>query len=392
MPEIPGEHGVSDSNPESDPLAARRKKSPPVDKTMLEVELQEAAPGLPESKSAEAGKDSLDERRKKAPPVDKTRLDMDALLDMASKTVAEKDEKLREELDARPAEPAKPIQPIEKFRPATSCKSSWDKMTGSETVRFCEQCKLQVYDFSKTELPEAEEIIFKREGKKDFILHRRTDGKFLTTDCPVGVKNKQLLMVAGMVAALLVVGCMIVLGSVQQAPSGTKNVTVTKENAQKQETEQASAVEKSSNGWVTITAPEGGSTTQTPSNSNFSTPAMLAPGQTNPALVPPNPADYPSQMATPSNAPMNPGQTPYIAEPAQQITTPPPSTQNGSGQSAMPGNAPAVSAPVTPAQTPLAEPSTAPGSVPVQTSVPSAQDSGSTQPAQQPGVWQRPRK
>lgn len=215
MPDNPGMSPASNSNPEIDESATRRKKSPPVVKTIteidaesgqvqvdsqpnathdplserrkkaslvnptiLEAETREPAPGPPESQNANAGNDSLDDRRKKAPTVDKTKLDMDAVLDMASKTVAEKDERLREELDARTLEPTRPFQPIEKFKYATPCQSSWDKMTGSDCVRFCEKCKLQVYDFSKTEQSEAEELIFKREGAKNFVLYRRGMANF----------------------------------------------------------------------------------------------------------------------------------------------------------------------------------------------------------------------
>lgn len=399
MPELPGEHGVSNSDPEEDQLVARRKKSPPVDKTILEVELLGTTPDLPTSKGSEASNDPLEDRRKKAPPVDKTKLDMDAVLDMASKTVAEKDDKLREELEARPAEPVKPIQPIEKFRPATPCKSTWDKMTGSGTVRFCEQCKLQVYDFSETELAEAEETVFKREGKKNFVLYRRKDGKFLTSDCPVAVKNKQMVVVAGIVAVVLATGIVIVLASVQQSPPGTQNVTVTGGDAKEPRTVRGNSSESSSDGWETITVQQPTSAKQATTEANRSMPTVVGPDQANPAqnfAAPSTPLDYQGQM--PSNSPITSGQSPGSAEPAQQTTSP--FLQPESGPSDLPGTAAVMSAPSGSTQPPPVGPALDAGSVVNQSSIPARRaptptTDGTLSPSQstpQPGVWQRPIK
>lgn len=396
MPELPGQCGVSDSNPEDDQLAARRKKSSPVDKTILEVELQETTSDLPASKGIEAGNDPLEDRRKKAPPVDKTKLDMDAVLDMASKTVAEKDDKLREELEARPVEPVKPIQPIEKFRPATPCRSSWDKMTGSGTVRFCEQCKLQVYDFSETELADAEVAVFKREGKKNIVLYRREDGKFLTADCPVAVKNRQMVMVAGIVAAALAAGCVIVLASVQQSQPGAHNVTINGEKAQAPKMHRPSSIESSSDGWVTITVPQSTSTKPAATESHS---AVLGPSQSNPAqniAAPSTPLDYQGQM--PLNSPVTSGQSPDVAETARQTTSP--IVRPESGQSNLPGTAPAISTPVVPIQPSPVSPGTVAGSEADKSSIPAGRDPAATtdgtpssgQSSPQPGVWQRPIK
>jgi hypothetical protein len=149
--------------------------------------------------------DQLDERRKKAPVLDKTKLDIDAVRDMANKAISEQEDKLREEIEARPVEPLKQFQEIDKYRPAASCEVTWEEMSGSGCVKFCERCKLQVYDFSSMELPEAEKLIFKQEGTKTFTLYKRTDGKFLTRNCPLGIARKRtrILLVSGLSIAAI---------------------------------------------------------------------------------------------------------------------------------------------------------------------------------------------
>jgi hypothetical protein len=185
-----------------------------------EKEMQESAQSGDTGKPA--GLDRLAHSRKKLPPVDRTKLDVEACRDMAAKVVSEQESRLREQLESQPSEPMKPFQVIDKYRLASPCSSVWDKMTGTGCVRFCEQCKSQVYDFSKMEMPEAEKLIFQRENKEKFILFKRKDGKFLTADCPVGVRWKRTVLLASLGGLLLVAGFFCLLAS---QPPPTRNVT-----------------------------------------------------------------------------------------------------------------------------------------------------------------------
>jgi hypothetical protein len=71
---------------------------------------------------------------------------------------------------------------------ASPCPASWDAMKGDERVRFCQQCKLQVYNLSEMSREEAEEFVSRREGRTCVKFFRRADGTVLTKDCPVGVR------------------------------------------------------------------------------------------------------------------------------------------------------------------------------------------------------------
>jgi hypothetical protein len=68
------------------------------------------------------------------------------------------------------------------------CPMAWDDMAGNERVRFCSQCKLNVYDISAMTTSEAESFIANAEGRICAKLYRRADGSIMTRDCPVGLR------------------------------------------------------------------------------------------------------------------------------------------------------------------------------------------------------------
>lgn len=101
----------------------------------------------------------------------------------------------------------------ENIRIARPCKADWEKMTGDEKVRFCGQCKKNVYDISSMSKAEAEQLMEEKEGKMCVRLFRRRDGKILTADCPKGVAafRAKVYGAVGAVVAV-VVGGMYAIG------------------------------------------------------------------------------------------------------------------------------------------------------------------------------------
>lgn len=61
-------------------------------------------------------------------------------------------------------------------------------MIGSERVRFCGQCELNVYNLSAMSSGEAESLIARTEGRLCVRFYRRRDGSIITQDCPVGLR------------------------------------------------------------------------------------------------------------------------------------------------------------------------------------------------------------
>ncbi|HEY9790878.1 MAG TPA: hypothetical protein V6D22_10795 [Candidatus Obscuribacterales bacterium] len=90
---------------------------------------------------------------------------------------------------------------VHDIRVARPCPADWDKMTGDERVRFCGQCKLNVYNISDMTTEEAEQLIIEKEGKLCVRMFRRKDGTLLNQDCPIGRLKKRLILAFGAASA-----------------------------------------------------------------------------------------------------------------------------------------------------------------------------------------------
>src|ERR1041385_8607662 len=77
--------------------------------------------------------------------------------------------------------------PLAHVHVASPCKSDWDQMIGTDRVRFCGQCSLNVYNLSAMTRDQAESLIAANEGRLCVRFYRRNDGSILAQDCPVGL-------------------------------------------------------------------------------------------------------------------------------------------------------------------------------------------------------------
>ena len=73
----------------------------------------------------------------------------------------------------------------------TPCTSDWNEMIGSESVRFCHSCKLNVYNISQFSDREAEEIFAQNLNGNRMCtrLFRRPDGTIMTDNCPRALRR-----------------------------------------------------------------------------------------------------------------------------------------------------------------------------------------------------------
>ena len=78
--------------------------------------------------------------------------------------------------------------PLEHVRVAAPCRAGWERMTGNERVRFCDQCNLNVYNLSALTRRDAERLITSTEGRLCVRFYRRADGTILTQNCPRGLR------------------------------------------------------------------------------------------------------------------------------------------------------------------------------------------------------------
>jgi hypothetical protein len=82
---------------------------------------------------------------------------------------------------------ARSLSLLDDVRISSPCSASWEAMDGTDRVRRCDQCGLDVYNLSALTREAAEELLRTREGRLCVRLFRRSDGTVLTRDCPVGL-------------------------------------------------------------------------------------------------------------------------------------------------------------------------------------------------------------
>lgn len=75
---------------------------------------------------------------------------------------------------------------LDEIRFATPCRVPWETMepTADERVRFCGQCRRNVYHVSMMSRAEAETFIEATDGRECVQLWKRDDGTVVTADCP----------------------------------------------------------------------------------------------------------------------------------------------------------------------------------------------------------------
>jgi hypothetical protein len=109
-------------------------------------------------------------------------------------------------------------------------------MYGNDRMRFCGQCKLNVYNLSGMSREEAENLVMNAEGRLCVRFYRRSDGTIITENCPVGwakVKARAKVyvtaafsLVMAMIGSLFVVSTLTrkvepVMGSLVERPTPT---------------------------------------------------------------------------------------------------------------------------------------------------------------------------
>lgn len=89
----------------------------------------------------------------------------------------------------------KPTISLDDLRIASPCPARWEEMMGSESTRYCDSCRHNVYDISAMTRAEAEMLLSQREARTCIRYYRRADGTIMTADCPVGARTiRQRLM------------------------------------------------------------------------------------------------------------------------------------------------------------------------------------------------------
>lgn len=85
---------------------------------------------------------------------------------------------------------------------SSPCPASWDAMPGDQRVRFCGQCRLNVYNLAEMSPEEIARVVRKSGGRLCGRLYVREDRTATLRDCPRGGFRKRVRRGA-MVAAVL---------------------------------------------------------------------------------------------------------------------------------------------------------------------------------------------
>jgi hypothetical protein len=82
-----------------------------------------------------------------------------------------------------------PFASLDDLRVASPCTADWDRMAGDAVVRFCPQCRQNVYNLSGMTADEATALLRENERTPCVRFYRRRDGTVMTADCPVGIRR-----------------------------------------------------------------------------------------------------------------------------------------------------------------------------------------------------------
>jgi Carboxypeptidase regulatory-like domain len=90
-------------------------------------------------------------------------------------------------------------------RIASPCSANWNQMAGDDRVRYCPECRRNVYNFSSMTEAEVKRLVAQSEGRLCGRFYQRADGTMLAKNCPVGFRASILCATQMATAALAAV-------------------------------------------------------------------------------------------------------------------------------------------------------------------------------------------
>lgn len=79
---------------------------------------------------------------------------------------------------------------LNSLRAASPCRTQWWEMQGSDRVRLCSACKMNVYDVAGLTRAEVEQLVGSGQEQACTRLFRRSDDTVITGDCPIGRRSR----------------------------------------------------------------------------------------------------------------------------------------------------------------------------------------------------------
>ncbi|HTA21749.1 MAG TPA: hypothetical protein VK989_20790 [Polyangia bacterium] len=98
------------------------------------------------------------------------------------------------------------LDAVDEVAIASPCTVSWEGMRGDDRVRFCGQCRQNVYNVEALGRGAARRLIEAREGRVCLRILRRDDGTVVTADCWTRLRAARRRGALAFAAMLVVVG------------------------------------------------------------------------------------------------------------------------------------------------------------------------------------------
>ncbi len=95
---------------------------------------------------------------------------------------------------------------LEQVQISSPCTVPWDSMRGDDRVRFCRECRQNVFNVEAMTRAEAERLIAGRQGRVCIRMLRRPDGTVVTADCWARLRAARRRGLIPFLAMLVVVG------------------------------------------------------------------------------------------------------------------------------------------------------------------------------------------
>jgi len=94
---------------------------------------------------------------------------------------------------------------VDRIEIASPCTIPWEGMPGNDRVRFCGQCRQNVFNVEALSREEARRLIARQEGRLCVRMLRRPDGTIVTADCWSRLRAARRRGIIPLVATLVLV-------------------------------------------------------------------------------------------------------------------------------------------------------------------------------------------
>jgi hypothetical protein len=95
---------------------------------------------------------------------------------------------------------------VDRIDISSPCSVPWSSMPGNDRVRYCGDCRQNVYNVAALSRDDARQLVERREGRVCVRILRRPDGTVVTNDCWTRLRAARHRGIVPWLVALVLVG------------------------------------------------------------------------------------------------------------------------------------------------------------------------------------------